>query len=52
MVPLVPKWFCTPEMMQTMMPLREELPLIPPGTHYKDIRVRCPAVWAWMAMLL
>ena len=51
-VPLVPKWLRMPVMTQTMMPLRGELPLIPPGAHYKDIRVRCPAVWAWMAMLL
>ena len=26
--------------------------MVPPGTHYEDIRVRCPVVWAWMAMFL
>ena len=51
-VPLVPRWLRTPEFMQTMMPLRGELPLIPTGTHYEDIHVRCPAVWAWMAVFL
>ena len=51
-VPLVPKWLCTLEYIQTMMPMQEELPLVPPGAHYEDIRVRCPAVWAWMAVLL
>ena len=34
------------------MPMRGELPLVPPGAHYEDIRVRCPVVWAWMAVLL
>ena len=34
------------------MPVQGELPLVPPGTHYEDIRMRCPAVWAWMAVLL
>ena len=51
-VPLVPRWLRTPEFMQTTMPIREELPLIPTGTHFKDIHVHCPAVWAWMAVLL
>ena len=51
-VPLVPKWLCTLEYVQMTMPMRGELPLVPPGTHYKDICMRCPAVWAWMAMLL
>ena len=51
-VPLVPKWLCTLEYVQMMMPMRGELPLVPPGTHYKDICVCCPAVWAWMAVLL
>ena len=51
-VPLVPRWLCTPEFMQTMMLIRGELPLIPTGAHFKDIRVHCPAVWAWMAVLL
>ena len=35
-----------------MMPIRGELPLIPRGAHFKDIHVRCQAVWASMAMLL
>ena len=39
-------------MIQTMMPLRGELPLIPLGTHLEDIRVCSPALWAWMAILL
>ena len=51
-VPLVPKWLCMPEFAQTMTPLRGELPLIPMGAHFEDICVRCPAVWAWMAVLL
>ena len=51
-VPLVPKWLCTLEYVQTMTPMQGELPLVPPGAHYKDIHVRCPAVWAWMAVLL
>ena len=51
-VPLVPKWLHTLEYVQTMMHMRGELPLVPPGAHYEDIRVRCPAVWAWMAVLL
>ena len=51
-VPLVPKWLCTLEYVQTTMPMQGELPLVPPGAHYEDIRVRSPAVWAWMAVLL
>ena len=51
-VPLVPRWLCTPKFAQTTMPIRGELPLIPMGTHFKDICVRCPAVLAWMAVLL
>ena len=51
-VPLMPKWLLTLEFIQTTMPVRGELPLVPPDTHYEDIRVRCPAVWAWMAVLL
>ena len=49
---LVPRWLRTPEFVQTMMPMRGELPLIPTGAHFEDIHVRCPAVWAWMAVLL
>ena len=42
----VPKWLCTPQMTQTMMPLT------PVGTHLRDTRVLSPAMWAWMAVLL
>ena len=41
-----------PELMQTMMPLRGELLLIPSGTHLEDIHICSPALWAWMAILL
>ena len=51
-VPLVPKWLHTLEYIQTMMPMQGELPLVPLGTHYEDIHVHCPVVWAWMAVLL
>ena len=51
-VPLVPRWLRLPEMIQTTMPMRGELPLIPLGTHLEDIRVRSPAVWAWIAVLV
>ena len=39
-------------MIQTTMPLRGELPLIPLGTHLEDIHICSPALWAWMAVLL
>ena len=51
-VPLVPRWLCMPKFVQTTMPTRWELPLIPMGADFEDIRVHCPVVWAWMAMLL
>ena len=51
-VPVVPKWLRTLEFIQTTMPVWGELPLVPPDTHYEDIRMRCPAVWGWMAVLL
>ena len=51
-VPLVPKWLCMLEYIQTTMPMRAELPLVPPGTHYEDICMHFPVVWAWMAVLL
>ena len=51
-VPVVPKWLRTLEFIQTTMPMWGELPLVPPGAHYEDICVCCPAVWAWMAVLL
>ena len=35
-----------------MMPVQGELPLVPPGAHYEDIRMCCLAVWSWMAVLL
>ena len=41
-----------PEFTQTTTPLRGELPLIPTGGHFEDIRVRCLAMWSWMAVLL
>ena len=52
LVPLVPRWLRMPEFMQTIIPLRGELPLIPTGAHFEDIHVCCPAVWAWMAVFL
>ena len=51
-VPYVPRWLWMPELMQTMMPLRGELPLIPSGTHLEDIRICRPATWVWIAVLL
>ena len=51
-VPYVPRWLRTLELMQTMMPLRGELPLIPSGAHLKDIRIRSPVTWTWIAVLL
>ena len=51
-VPLVPKWLHTLEYVQTITPMWGELPLVPLGAHYEDIRICCPAVWAWMAVLL
>ena len=52
LVPHMPRWLQMPELMQTTMPLRGELPLIPSGTHLEDIRIHSPALWAWMAILL
>ena len=51
-VPPVPRWLRTPELIQTMMPLRGELLLIPSGTHLEDIHIHSPALWAWIAILL
>ena len=51
-VPVAPKWLRTLEYVQTTMPVCGELPLVPPEAQYEDICVRCPAVWAWMAVLL
>ena len=52
LVPYMPRWLWTPELMQTTMPLRGELLLIPSGTHLKDIRIHSPVTWAWIALLL
>ena len=51
-VPMIPRWLRMPEFTQTTTPLRGELPLMPMGGHIEDIRVRCPAMWSWMAVLL
>ena len=51
-VPLVPKWLCTPQMTQTTMLLRGELPLTPLGAHLKDIHICSLVLWVWMAVLL
>ena len=51
-VPQVPRWLRMPEIIQTTMPLRGELPLIPLGTHLEDICVCSPALWAWIVILL
>ena len=51
-VPYVLRWLRMPELMQTTMPLRGELPLIPSGAHLKDICICSPATWAWIAVLL
>ena len=51
-VPVIPRWLRTPEFTQTTTPLRGELPLMPMGGHFKDIHVRCPAMWSWMTILL
>ena len=48
----VPKWLCMPEMMQTTTPLRGELPLPSPAIPVRDIPVRGPTLWPWMAVLL
>ena len=51
-VPYMPRWLRMPELMQTMTPLRRELPLIPSGAHLEDIHICSPATWAWIAVLL
>ena len=51
-VPPVPRWLRTPELIQTMTPLRGEPLLIPLGAHLEDICICSPALWAWMAVLL
>ena len=52
LVPVIPRWLRMPEFTQTTTPLKGELPLMPTGGHIEDIRVRCPAMWSWMAVLL
>ena len=51
-VPVVPRWLQTPVFTQTTTLLRGELPLMPTAGHFEDIRVRCLAIWSWMAVLL
>ena len=51
-VPPVSRWLRTPELIQTTMPLRGELLLIPSGAHLEDIHIHSPALWAWIAVLL
>ena len=51
-VPVIPRWLQTPEFTQTTTPLRGELPLMPMGGHFEDIRMRCLVMWSWMAVLL
>ena len=51
-VPAVPKWLRTIEYVQTTTPVRGEMLLALAGTHYEDIRICCPVVWTWMAVLL
>ena len=51
-MPYVLRWFWMLELMQTTMPLRGELPLIPSGAHLEDIHIRSPATWAWIVVLL
>ena len=48
----IPKWLCTPELTQTTTPLRGELSLPSPAIHLRDIYVRGPALWSWMAVLM
>ena len=50
--PVIPRWLQMPEFTQTMTLLRGELPLMPTGSHFEDIRVHCLVMWSWMAVLL
>ena len=45
-VPVIPRWLRMPEFTQTTTPLIGELPLMPTGGHFEDIRVRCPVKWS------
>ena len=38
LVPVIPRWLRMPEFTQTTTPLRGELPLMPMGGHFEDIR--------------
>ena len=51
-IPVVPWWLRTPVFTQTTTPLRGELPLMPTAGHLEDIRLRCLAIWSWLAVLL
>ena len=51
-VHVIPRWLRTPVFTQTTAPLRGELPLMPASGHFEDIRLCCPAMWSWMAVLL
>ena len=51
-VPYVLRWLWMLELMQTMTPLRGELPFISSGAHLEDIRIHSPATWVWIAVLL
>ena len=51
-VPVIPRWLRMPGFTQTMTPLRGELPLMPMGGHFEDIRMCCPAMWSWMTVFL
>ena len=51
-MPYMLRWLRMLELMQTTMPLRGELPLIPSGTHLEDIHIHSPATWVWIAVLL
>ena len=50
-VPVIPRWLRMPEFTQTTTPLRGELPFMPTGGHFEDIRVHCLAMWSRMAVL-
>ena len=51
LVPYMPRWLWTPELMQTTTPLGGELLLIPSGTHLEDICIHSPATWTWIAVV-
>ena len=51
-MPEVLSWLRTVEAMQTMTPLRGELPLSPAGIGMTNIWFRSPATWGWVCVLL